>query len=423
MIGGAYLMAAIVAGAAVGRLHPVRGARQPGRAARPAQRGCSCRPSDSRWSSTSPTPRVASSPGRRRTSRPCASCSTTASPRSSSSTLLHALHRDLAVPHRLACPAWCSRSRWSRSLAAHPVVHSAVPCGLPGVTVASARLIVKFVETMTGMRAVQAFRRERPTRRATPSSARSTARTLRSFRLTGVLDPSLQLIGNLTVVIALAIGGYRVLDGDMEVGVLVATLLYTKRFFQPVQQMAMFYNSFQSASAALEKISGLLEEQLTVRPSDARCRCRRPRQPRVRRRHVRLRDRPLVLPSFDLHVPAGQTVALVGATGAGKSTLAKLDRAVLRRQHGRRSDWTASTCATCPGRICAERSSWSRRRPTCSAGRCATTSRSAARRDRRGHRAGRPGRRRARVHLLAARRLRHRRQQAWRPGARPGSGS
>lgn len=192
--------------------------------------------------------------------------------------------------------------------------------------VASARLIVNFVETMTGMRAVQAFRREQANdERYAELSNDYRRNNARTFSLNGVLDPSLQLIGNLTVVIALAIGGYRVLHGDMEVGVLVATLLYTKRFFQPVQQMAMFYNSFQSASAALEKISGLLEEELTVRPSDTPV--------PLAHAHGALTfegvsfgygSGPLVLPHFDLHVPAGQTVALVGATGAGKSTLAKL---------------------------------------------------------------------------------------------------
>src|SRR5215210_7469687 len=102
-------------------------------------------------------------------------------------------------------------------------------------------------------------------------------------------------------------------------------MLSTKRFFQPVDQMAMFYNSFQSAQAALEKVSGLLEEVPTVRPPQ---------------NAVPLHDAkgiidfsgvgfrygggPLVIPPLDLHIPAGQTVALVGQTGAGKSTLAKL---------------------------------------------------------------------------------------------------
>ncbi|GAB2600477.1 ABC transporter ATP-binding protein [Pseudactinotalea suaedae] len=192
--------------------------------------------------------------------------------------------------------------------------------------VASARLIVNFVENMTGMRAVQAFRRESDNNAKYSELAEDYRRNnMRSFNLNGIFDPSLQLIGNLTVALALTIGGYRVLQGDLEVGVLVATLLYTKRFFQPVQQMAGVYNSFQSASAALEKISGLLEEQPTVRNAD---------NP-VPLPHAKgdlefenvtfgYASGDVVLPSFDLHVPAGQTVALVGSTGAGKSTLAKL---------------------------------------------------------------------------------------------------
>src|SRR5690606_25668320 len=192
--------------------------------------------------------------------------------------------------------------------------------------VASARLIVNFVETMTGMRAVQAFRRERANDERYAGLAEDYRRNnMRTFNLNGVFDPALQLIGNLTVAIALAVGGYRVLHGDLEVGVLVATLLYTKRFFQPVQQMAGVYNSFQSATAALEKISGLLEEQPTVRNADD------PR-PLPHASGELLFENvtfgyasgEVVLPQLGLHVPAGQMVALVCATGAGKSTLAKL---------------------------------------------------------------------------------------------------
>ena len=192
--------------------------------------------------------------------------------------------------------------------------------------VASARLIVNFVETMTGIRAVQAFRREGANNDTyagfTEEYRQNNARTM---GLNGIYDPALQLTGNLTVAAALAIGGFRVLDGGMEVGVLIATLLYTKRFFQPVTQMAMFYNAFQSAAAALEKISGLLEEVPTVVEA--------PEPVPLPHAAGALRFEQVVfgygtgtavLPEFDLDVPAGQTVALVGRTGAGKSTLAKL---------------------------------------------------------------------------------------------------
>ena len=191
--------------------------------------------------------------------------------------------------------------------------------------VASARLIVNFVETMTGMRAVQAFRREKANDgvygELTEDYRQNNARTM---GLNGIYDPALQLIGNITVAVALAIGAFRVLEGGMEVGTLLATLLYTKRFFQPVQQMGMFYNSFQSASAALEKISGLLEEVPSVRAAE------HPVAVPKASGHLRFEGvrfgygEETVLPDLDLDIPSGQIIALVGQTGAGKSTVAKL---------------------------------------------------------------------------------------------------
>jgi ATP-binding cassette, subfamily B, bacterial len=192
--------------------------------------------------------------------------------------------------------------------------------------VASARLIVDFVETMTGMRAVQAFRREASNNRRHAALAEDYREAnLRAMSLNGILDPGLVMIGNLTLAVALALGAFRVLDGSLSVGVLVATLLYIRRFFQPVQQMAMFYNSFQSASAALEKISGLLEEVPTVRePAKPVALTQARGQVRFEGVVFGYGKGPEVLPAFDLDIAPGTTVALVGATGAGKSTLAKL---------------------------------------------------------------------------------------------------
>ncbi len=76
--------------------------------------------------------------------------------------------------------------------------------------------------------------------------------------------PGIRLIGNVTIGIVLLYGGYRVLQGDMTVGVLAAFLLYLRMFFEPMQEISQFYNTFQSASAALEKLSGVLEEQPEV---------------------------------------------------------------------------------------------------------------------------------------------------------------
>jgi len=192
--------------------------------------------------------------------------------------------------------------------------------------VVSARLIVHFVETMTGIRAVKAFRKERQNaERYAELSEEYRLVTVRSINLNGVFQPGLVLIGNICVAVVLLVGGFRVLDGGLAVGVLLALILSTKRFFQPVDQMAMFYNSFQSAQAALEKVSGLLEEVPTVRPPEHPVALPRATG-RIDFNQVEFRygDGPVIIPTLDLHIPAGQTVALVGQTGAGKSTLAKL---------------------------------------------------------------------------------------------------
>jgi len=192
--------------------------------------------------------------------------------------------------------------------------------------VASASLIVHFVETMTGIRAVKAFRKEKRNEKQFGDLVENyrdvNARVIQLF---GVFDPGLVLIGNVTVAAVLLVGGFRVVEGDLMVGALLATLLYTRRFFDPVEEMAMFYNSYQSAAAALEKISGVLEERPGV-PDPATPVDLWKAQGTVSFVNVQFAykaDR-VVLPHVDLTIPSGQTIALVGSTGAGKSTLAKL---------------------------------------------------------------------------------------------------
>lgn len=192
--------------------------------------------------------------------------------------------------------------------------------------VTSARVIVHFVETMTGIRAVQAFRKESRNRDEYGRYVEDyRVANTKVFNLFGTFDPVLVLIGNATLAAVVIVGGFRIVGGSLEVGALLAVALYAKRFFDPAQELAMFYNGYQSASAAMEKISGVLEERPSV-PDPAK--------------PVRLPEATgamdfddvefaynadkVVLPEFDLHIPAGQTIALVGSTGAGKSTLAKL---------------------------------------------------------------------------------------------------
>ncbi|MET0976735.1 MAG: ABC transporter ATP-binding protein [Leifsonia sp.] len=192
--------------------------------------------------------------------------------------------------------------------------------------VASAALIVKFVETMTGIRAVKAFRGEKRNEKEFGDRVEDyrdvNARVIQLF---GIFDPGLVLIGNVAVGVVLLIGGFRVADGQLAIGVLLAALLYTRRFFDPMEEMAMFYNSYQSATAALEKISGVLEEKPSVpdpvQPVDLWTADGHVRFDGVRFAYRSDRE---ILPQFDLDLPAGQTIALVGSTGAGKTTLAKL---------------------------------------------------------------------------------------------------
>ncbi len=191
---------------------------------------------------------------------------------------------------------------------------------------ASASLIVQFVETMTGIRAVKAFRAEKRNEKVFGALVEDYRKVNgRVIQLFGIFDPGLVLIGNVAVAVVLLVGGFRVADGQLAIGALLAALLYTRRFFDPMEDMAMFYNSYQSAAAALEKISGVLEEHPgvpdPVAPVDLWTAHGLVDFDAVSFAYQS--DR-VILPRFDLSIPAGQTIALVGSTGAGKSTLAKL---------------------------------------------------------------------------------------------------
>ncbi len=191
-----------------------------------------------------------------------------------------------------------------------------------------AQVIVHFVETFAGIRAVQAFRRERRNQEIFSGlNGRYAAASLRSARLIAVYAPGITLVANLATGAVILYGGLRVIDGDMKVGVIATFLLYLGRFFDPLQDLSQFYNTFQSAAAALEKISGVLAEQpavpepVTPVPLPAPAGAGR----EVRFEAVRFGYRATpVLPGLDLAIPAGQTVALVGETGAGKTTIARL---------------------------------------------------------------------------------------------------
>ncbi|WDH79592.1 ABC transporter ATP-binding protein [Microbacterium esteraromaticum] len=192
--------------------------------------------------------------------------------------------------------------------------------------VISAKVIVQFVETMTGIRAVKSFRKEPrndETFRKVAGDYRDVNR--RSMVLFGTFEPGLIAVSALTIALVVLWGGIRVSDGALGVGVLLATVLYVRNFFAPMQEIAMFLNSYQSATAALEKVSGVLDEVPTVPDPD------KPVDLWESRGAIRFDEvtfgyngEKTILPNFTLDIPSGQTIALVGTTGAGKSTLAKL---------------------------------------------------------------------------------------------------
>ncbi len=192
--------------------------------------------------------------------------------------------------------------------------------------VVSAKLIVKFVETMTGIRAVKAFRKEvRNDDEFGGVASDYRDVNMRTIRLFGTFEPGLIAISAVSVSLVVLWGAIRVVDGAILIGTLLAAVLYVRNFFSPLQEVAFFLNSYQSATAALEKVSGVLEEEPTV-PDPAK-----PVDLWEARGHIAFHDvvfgyanDRVILPDFSLDIPAGQTIALVGTTGAGKSTLAKL---------------------------------------------------------------------------------------------------
>lgn len=190
----------------------------------------------------------------------------------------------------------------------------------------AARVIVQFVETMTGIKAVQAYRREARNQQIFADVAdRYRAVNEKAFKLVAVFSPGVKLVGNLTTGVVLLYGGWRVLHGHMTIGTFTAFLLYLRMFFEPMQEITQFLNTFQSANSALQKLAGVLAETPTVTDPAT------PAAPGEVRGEIALRDVCFgyradapVLNGLSLSIPAGQTVALVGSTGAGKTTIAKL---------------------------------------------------------------------------------------------------
>jgi ATP-binding cassette subfamily B protein len=181
-------------------------------------------------------------------------------------------------------------------------------------------------EDIAGMRVVQAFTRESTnTRNFKVVAERYRDSNMETVVLNALYFPFVDLLSSVALAVVLGYGGHLYFNGDVTLGTLFAFMLYVQNFFDPVQQLSQLYNTFLSATAALDKIMDVMEEEPEVldRP-DAQ-----PLPPvdgRVTFDRVRFGygSGPEVLHELALEVPAGTTVALVGHTGAGKSTIAKL---------------------------------------------------------------------------------------------------
>ena len=181
-------------------------------------------------------------------------------------------------------------------------------------------------EDISGMRVVQSFTRE-PTSQTSFRGVNEgyKAANYETVVLNGLYFPAVDVLSSVATAIVLGFGGALVIDGSITVGTLLAFTLYLANFFDPVQQLSQLYNTFLSATAALDRIINVLDEEPEV--VDAADAHSLPSiEGHVRFDHVRFgySKLPDVLHDFDLDVSPGTTVALVGHTGAGKSTIAKL---------------------------------------------------------------------------------------------------
>src|SRR5262249_30596612 len=181
-------------------------------------------------------------------------------------------------------------------------------------------------EDIAGMRMVQAFTREqRNIENFRTVADRYRESNMETVVLNGLYFPFVDLLSSIALAVVLGYGGHLYFNGDVTIGTLFAFMLYVQNFFDPVQQLSQLYNTFLSATAALDKIMDVMDEEPEVRD-------RPDGQPlsalvgRVQFEAVRFGygDGPDVLHGLDLDVPSGTTIALVGHTGAGKSTVAKL---------------------------------------------------------------------------------------------------
>ena len=185
-------------------------------------------------------------------------------------------------------------------------------------------------ETLSGIRVVRSFAQEpRHKARFAELNEENRGANLVTVNLNAAYFPVVELVSALATVGILIYGGYQVIDGDIKIGVLVGFIAALNGFFDPIQQLSQLYTQYQAGMAALDKIFELLDEEPDLVDAPDAVALPAPLRGEITFDDVTFQYRQgdehvLALADVSLTIPPGQTVALVGATGAGKSTFAKL---------------------------------------------------------------------------------------------------
>ncbi|HOW91123.1 MAG TPA: ABC transporter ATP-binding protein, partial [Anaerolineaceae bacterium] len=190
-----------------------------------------------------------------------------------------------------------------------------------------AAVVGDLAEDINGMRAIQAFTREKTSQDRFEQVNRENRNAyINAMNLSFIFLPAIEMLGMLATVIVLWFGGRFVMGAEVTLGIMVAFLAYVSRFFQPIQELSRIYTTFQSAMAGGEQVVNLLDTPVEIDDAPGAVPLP-PVKGEIKLTNVSFKYRaelPDVLHQVNLHIPAGTTAALVGPTGAGKTTIANL---------------------------------------------------------------------------------------------------